>query len=133
MNPQTGLDTLHTIDCHYMGPRRAAAYLIVEDRRAAFVDNNTVHAVPHLLQGLEAAGVTPEQVEYLIVTHVHLDHAGGTAGLLAHCPNATVICPNGSAKDPPRGTTSERSSDANAADSDQLPGSQTTPLDTVCR
>ncbi len=91
MLPETGQQTLHTIDCHYMGPRRTAAYLVVEDRRAAFIDNNTVHAVPHLLKGLEGVGQTPEQVEYLIVTHVHLDHAGGTAALLAHCPNATVI------------------------------------------
>lgn len=91
MNATTGLDTLHVIDCNYMGPRRAAAYLIVENDRAAFVDNNTVHAVPLLLQGLKDAGMNPEQVEYLLVTHVHLDHAGGTAGLLAHCPNATVL------------------------------------------
>lgn len=91
MNPETGLETLHTIDCHYMAPRMAAAYLMIEGNRAAFIDNNTVYAVPHLLQALTDQGKTPEQVEYLIVTHVHLDHAGGTAALLAHCPNATVI------------------------------------------
>ena len=91
MNLTTGSETLHTIDCHYMGPRRAAAFLMVEGDRAAFIDNNTVNAVPHLLKGLEDGSMTPDQVEYLIVTHVHLDHAGGTAGLLAHCPNATVI------------------------------------------
>jgi glyoxylase-like metal-dependent hydrolase (beta-lactamase superfamily II) len=91
MNPETGLDTLKIIDCHYIAPRRAASYLLLEDNRAAFVDNNTVHAVPYLLEGLKNAGKSPEQVEYLIVTHVHLDHAGGTAALLAHCPNAAVL------------------------------------------
>ena len=59
--------------------------------RAAFVDNNTNHAVPRLLAALEARGIPPESVDYAIVTHVHLDHCGGTAELLKHCPNATVL------------------------------------------
>jgi glyoxylase-like metal-dependent hydrolase (beta-lactamase superfamily II) len=91
MNTIASLESLRTIDCQYEGPRRAAAYLVVENDHVAFIDNNTVHAVPHLLKGLQDAGRSPEHVEYLIVTHAHLDHAGGTAALLAHCPNATVI------------------------------------------
>ncbi len=85
------MDTVTTIDCQYQGPRQAASYLIVEGGRAAFVDNNTVHAVPHLLAALAAQGLAPAQVEYAIITHVHLDHAGGTAALLEACPNATVL------------------------------------------
>lgn len=79
------------VDCQYKAPERAAAYLMLEEGRAAFVDNNTVHAVPELLDALWKNGLSPEQVDYLIVTHVHLDHAGGTAALLKHCPNATVL------------------------------------------
>lgn len=80
------------IDCHYHGkPETAAAFLIVEGGRAAFVDNNTNLAVPRLLAALAERGCTPEQVDYAIVTHIHLDHAGGTAELLKHCPNATVL------------------------------------------
>lgn len=89
MNSTTG--SVITIDCHYKAPQRAAAYLIIEDGRAAFVDNNTARAVPHLLTALEQHGLAPGQVEYLIVTHAHLDHAGGTAALLERCPNATVL------------------------------------------
>ncbi len=84
-------DSIVVIDCHYKAPQRAAAYLIREPQRAAFVDNNTVRAVPRLLDALSRAGLAPADVEYLIVTHVHLDHAGGTAALLEHCPNATVL------------------------------------------
>jgi glyoxylase-like metal-dependent hydrolase (beta-lactamase superfamily II) len=80
-----------TIDCHYDHPERAAAFLILEGDRAAFVDNNTTLAVPHLLAALAERGYTPEQVDYAIVTHIHLDHAGGTAELVKHCPNATVL------------------------------------------
>lgn len=83
---------IHTIDTRYLGrPDFAAAYLIVEGDRAAFVDNNTNAAVPRLLAALDEQGLDPEQVEYLIITHVHLDHAGGTSKLARACPNATVL------------------------------------------
>jgi glyoxylase-like metal-dependent hydrolase (beta-lactamase superfamily II) len=83
---------IHTIDTHYLGRTElAAAYLIVEGDRAAFVDNNTNDAVPRLLAALDEQGLSPEQVEYLIITHVHLDHAGGTSKLAQACPNATVL------------------------------------------
>jgi glyoxylase-like metal-dependent hydrolase (beta-lactamase superfamily II) len=87
-----GHPSIITVDCQYTGPEIAAAFLIVEDGAAAFVDNNTARAVPYLLEALDRHGLVPEQVEYLIVTHVHLDHAGGTAELLKHCPRATVLC-----------------------------------------
>jgi glyoxylase-like metal-dependent hydrolase (beta-lactamase superfamily II) len=80
-----------TIDCNYLAPQFAAAYLIAESDRALFVENNTAHATPFLLQALKETGLKPEQVEYLIVTHIHLDHAGGTSKLLQACPNAKVL------------------------------------------
>ena len=80
-----------TVDSLYDRPERAAVFLILEGERAAFVDNNTTLAVPHLLAALAEQGMTPDQVDYAIVTHVHLDHAGGTAELVKHCPNATVL------------------------------------------
>jgi len=81
-----------TVDCLYERPRHAASFLIVEGGEAAFVETNTVHAVPILLETLKQQGRTPEQVRYIIVTHIHFDHAGGTSVLLDHCPNATVVC-----------------------------------------
>lgn len=90
--PENSNAIVQTVDCRYMGiEKRAAAYLLIEGDRAAFVDNNTAHAVPLLLDALRNVGLSPEQVDYLIVTHVHLDHAGGTAALLRYCPNATVL------------------------------------------
>jgi glyoxylase-like metal-dependent hydrolase (beta-lactamase superfamily II) len=81
-----------TIDCEYLGrPRFAAAYLLRDGDEAAFIDNNTNAAVPRLLAALAAAGMRPAQVRYLIVTHVHLDHAGGTSALARACPDATVV------------------------------------------
>lgn len=73
-----------------------AAYLVVEAGRAAFVDTGTNHAVPRLLATLQAAGIARDAVDYVIPTHVHLDHAGGAGALMAELPNATlVIHPHG--------------------------------------
>ena len=81
-----------TIDCEYLGrPEFDAAYLIVEGDKAAFVDNCTNSAVPRLLETLRTRGLGPQNVEHVIITHVHLDHAGGTSGLMQACPNATVL------------------------------------------
>jgi glyoxylase-like metal-dependent hydrolase (beta-lactamase superfamily II) len=83
---------LVTIDCHYLGrPRLAASYLMVDGEQAAFIDNNTARARPHLEAALAATGLRPEQVTYLVITHVHLDHAAGTAALAAACPQATIL------------------------------------------
>ncbi|MCL4219499.1 MAG: MBL fold metallo-hydrolase [Candidatus Hydrogenedentes bacterium] len=79
------------IDCHYYRPKRMASYLIADKGEAAFIDNNTAKALPYLLQALTDNHIAAEAVKYLIVTHIHLDHSGGTAALLAHCPNATVV------------------------------------------
>ena len=79
-----------TIDCHYLGrPGFAAAYLLVQGGRAAFVDNNCNAALPHLVSALEAARVAPENVDYLIVTHVRLDECdNGTAEVACEDPGA---------------------------------------------
>jgi glyoxylase-like metal-dependent hydrolase (beta-lactamase superfamily II) len=79
------------IDCDYLFPQYAASFLLLEGARAAFVENNTTHAVPRLLSALERAGRKPEDVEYVVITHVHLDHAGGTSSLMAACPRATLM------------------------------------------
>jgi glyoxylase-like metal-dependent hydrolase (beta-lactamase superfamily II) len=83
--------SLRVIDCRYLRPRLAAAFLRVEGEEAAFIETNTSRALPLLLAALEAEGLKPEQVRYVIVTHAHLDHAGGAAALMAACPRATLV------------------------------------------
>jgi len=83
---------VHTIDCDYMdAPGVAAAYLLVDGDEAAFVETCTSRSVPRLLAALESAGLTPEQVRYVVITHIHLDHAGGAGALMAVCPHATLL------------------------------------------
>jgi glyoxylase-like metal-dependent hydrolase (beta-lactamase superfamily II) len=65
--------------------------LRVSGNEAAFIECNTSFAVPTLLAALAAEGKSPRDVRWIVVTHVHLDHAGGAGVLAAACPQATVL------------------------------------------
>ena len=79
------------IDTGFHRPNFDAAYLMVEGGRAAFIDTGTTHSVPRLLEALVAAGLTTDAVDYVIATHVHLDHAGGVGWLMQHLPGARLV------------------------------------------
>ena len=81
---------IHVIDTGFHRPLFDASYLIVENGRAAFVDTGTNHAVPRLLGTLEALGLARDAVDFVIPTHVHLDHAGGVGALMQQLPNAVA-------------------------------------------
>lgn len=83
--------SIQVIDCYYFEPEHAASFLLVEGNEAVFIENNTVHAIPRLMEALKQRGLAPESVRYLIITHLHLDHGGGTSALVRQCPNATVL------------------------------------------
>lgn len=80
------------IDTGFGRPRFDAAYLLVDGERAAFIDTGTNFSVPRLLETLAAMGLAPAAVDYVIPTHVHLDHAGGAGLLMRELPQATLIC-----------------------------------------
>ncbi len=82
---------IHVVDTGFVRPRFDASHLIVHEGRAAFVDTGTNHAVPRLLEALEALGLAREAVDFVIATHVHLDHAGGAGALLAQLPHAGIV------------------------------------------
>lgn len=80
---------ISTVDALYDGNEmQTAVHILVENGRAAVIDSATAHAAPRILAALAARGVSPEQVDYVVLTHVHLDHAGGAGTLMARCPNA---------------------------------------------
>ncbi len=68
-----------------------AAYLVVDQGRAAFIDCGHNAAVPRLLGALGHLGLAPEAVDWVIPTHVHLDHAGGAGLLMQHLPQAKAL------------------------------------------
>ncbi|MFT3665044.1 MBL fold metallo-hydrolase [Piscinibacter sp.] len=84
-------DGIVAIDTGFHRPLFDAAYLVVENGRAAFVDSGTNFGVPRLLAALEALGLARDAVDYVIPTHVHLDHAGGVGLLMRSLPRAKAI------------------------------------------
>lgn len=85
------LHGIHTIDTGFVRTHFDAAYLIVENGHGAFIDCGTNYSVPRMLAALDNAGLQPEHVDWLILTHVHLDHAGGAGELMAKLPNARLV------------------------------------------
>ena len=82
---------IHVIDTGFHRPLFDASFLIVEGGRAAFVDTGTNFAVPRLLAALADLGLPRDAVDYVIPTHVHLDHAGGAGLLMQALPSATLL------------------------------------------
>jgi len=81
----------HMLDVLDRGLPQYAAGWVVEGRRSyALVEVGTGAAIPLWLNALHAAGIAPERVEWILVTHVHLDHAGAAGALLKHLPNARI-------------------------------------------
>lgn len=79
------------VDSGYHREEMAACYLLEAGDEVAIIETGTNDSVPLLLKALEERGRSPEDVRFVIVTHVHLDHAGGAGSLMRECPNATFL------------------------------------------
>ena len=83
-------DGIFALDSGYVRDEFDAVHLIVEQGRVAVIDTATQYAVPRILEALRGLGLGPESVDWILLTHIHLDHAGGAGALLERCPNARV-------------------------------------------
>jgi len=91
-------DGITAVDTEYARVNMDASHLIVDKGRAAFVDTGHNHAVPLLLDALRQADVDVADVDYVFLTHIHLDHAGGAGLLMQQLPKAQcVVHPRGAA------------------------------------
>jgi glyoxylase-like metal-dependent hydrolase (beta-lactamase superfamily II) len=79
------------VDTGYVRPRLAAAWIVRGKSSAAVVETGNVAAVPRILAALEGAGLRREDVSHVVVTHVHLDHAGGAGALMRELPRARLV------------------------------------------
>ena len=79
------------IDTGYVRPGLCAAYLVRSQGRAALIDCGTATCAQTVLDAIDAAGVRRDAVDWLMVTHVHLDHAGAAGPLIRALPNAKLV------------------------------------------
>jgi len=87
---------IYAFDAGYVRHQLAAVHLIVDAGRAAFIDNGSNASLPRAQRALAELGLAPEAVDYVIVTHIHLDHAGGSGAYMQAFPNAKfVVHPRG--------------------------------------
>lgn len=84
-------DRMHLIDGFDLGVSDRTGTYVITEEELTLVDTGPSPSVKHIKTGLNELGFSLDQVKYIIVTHIHLDHAGGAGLLLQECPNAKVV------------------------------------------
>jgi glyoxylase-like metal-dependent hydrolase (beta-lactamase superfamily II) len=79
------------IDSGQVRPQMAACYLLETDSALAVIEAGNNHSTDRILAVIAQRGRRAEEVSHVIVTHVHLDHAGGAGNLMRHLPNASLV------------------------------------------
>jgi len=79
------------IDGGFVREHMAACYMVEAASEVAFIEVGAKSSTPRLMKVLAQRGWQPEDVRYVIVTHIHLDHAGGAGSLMQLLPNATFL------------------------------------------
>ena len=84
-------DNIYLIDVEAGGIRNFIASYVLIGERVAIVETGPASSIPNLLNGLDKLDVKPDDVAYIVVTHVHIDHGGGVGTLLKTLSKAKVI------------------------------------------
>ena len=87
------------VDGHDLGmTERTGSYILVDrPNGVSIIETGPSLSVPYIKSALSKKKIALDEVKYIIVTHIHLDHAGGAGLLLKDCPNAKVVVhPKGS-------------------------------------
>ena len=82
---------ISAIDAQFHRPRRAAIHLLLEKGAAALIDTGTNFSIPGVIESLKHKNIPIENVAYVILTHIHLDHAGGASECMRLFPNAKLV------------------------------------------
>jgi len=82
---------IFAFDAGCMRPLVTAIHLIESEGRVAFVDTANFEIMPQALAALDVRGLGPQAVDYVILTHLHLDHAGGAGAMMEAFPNARLV------------------------------------------
>jgi glyoxylase-like metal-dependent hydrolase (beta-lactamase superfamily II) len=81
---------IRAIDTRMCGRERVTSAYLIDAREPALVESGPSTSAPAVLAGLDSLGVGAEDLRHIVVTHIHLDHAGGAGSLAPHFPGATL-------------------------------------------
>jgi len=82
---------IYALDSGYIRPQLAAIHFIVESDQVAIIDTASYACLPQVLEALQTLGLTPANVAYVFLTHIHLDHAGGAGVMMRAFPEARLV------------------------------------------
>ena len=83
-------DGITMVDTVMTGEPDFNAVYVLEGDEPALVETGPGADLPLVLEALEALGVGPEDLAHVVVTHIHLDHAGGAGAIAERFPGATI-------------------------------------------
>ncbi|MGD6807907.1 MAG: MBL fold metallo-hydrolase [Candidatus Bathyarchaeia archaeon] len=82
---------LYQVELNTGGFKQLICSYIVAGKKPVLIESGPTNSVPNLLAGIDELHIAREAIEYVAVTHIHLDHGGGAGTLLKSLPNAKVI------------------------------------------
>jgi glyoxylase-like metal-dependent hydrolase (beta-lactamase superfamily II) len=80
----------HCLDLRHLDLEGAIAAYVLEGDEPTVIDPGPSTTLERLREGLGALGIGPRDLRHVVLTHVHLDHAGATGHLMKVYPRATV-------------------------------------------
>ena len=82
---------IYTIDADYLRPSFASIHLVIENGKVAIVDTGCNDSLRNAHAALEQLGLSSDAVDYIFLTHIHLDHAGGAGVMMKAFRNAQLV------------------------------------------
>ncbi|WP_342539825.1 MBL fold metallo-hydrolase [Heyndrickxia sp. FSL K6-6286] len=84
-------ERIKLIDLFDLGmSERTGSFVILEDS-ITLIETSASPSIRYLKQGLKELNIELDQIKFIILTHIHLDHGGGVGLFLQDCPNAKVV------------------------------------------
>lgn len=87
----TYADGVIAIDTMTGGMSQVTAGYLLAAPRPTLIECGPARSIEHVVDGLHYLGMDPDDLAYIVLTHIHLDHAGGAGDLAAAFPNATIV------------------------------------------
>ena len=84
-------DHTYLIDLKPLGIENFIASYVLVGNKTMIVETGPTTSIKNLLTGLREIGIKNEDIDYVAVSHIHIDHAGGAGTLLEHLPNTRLL------------------------------------------